>query len=327
MSSRKPSYHSALQMIELLKTVDGGKRDWLLEDAIDRFDCDEKTIRRYVKALGDRFQDSDNEPMVRLEKRKDGTFIVATGTILSTDPTLDYASLFLATKLLDFAPETHLHKALERIGGLFKNKAKGTQKNVLSRFARKFYVHHGGMQRGADHESIGRIVAGLVEERRLSILYKNWKEPKTLEPLCLKVFREILYLDVRSPGKPGHFTLALSHIKTVQLLRGEPFDFPEDWFPAQEAGDKFGMMKGVVIEVSLLFVPLLESYVQTRMWHPSQHTTKLPDNRVRLTLKTTDTPELLAWIAGFGPQVFVESPKSLQKKVQAHLEQGREQYA
>ena len=48
----------------------------------------------------------------------------------------------------------------------------------------------------------------------------------------------------------------------------------------------------------------------TRQWHPSQKTALEKDGRLRLSLRASDTRELVGWVLHFGSGVQVISPAS-----------------
>lgn len=328
MSKGSGDYKVPETMIEIIRTIDGGKREWSVEDIRERFDIDcDRTVRRYVNAMGTWFTDDEGNAKIWIEPRKDGLFVVASGALLANPLETDYVSVLFASKLLDFTADGVLKKGLQKLIDSIKSRAHGVDKNALVRMSRKFYVHHVGKQRApADRELMSRILAGLVNEKRLAVRYHGWSEAKTVEPLCLKVMKEVLYLEVRYPGKEKTYTLTVPLIKEARLL-DEKFTFPEDWHPEQDNKPRFGLMPGEIIDVELYCVPKLETYLRSREFHPTQFVDKLADGTVRLSMRTTDSDELVSWISGFGGLMKVAAPKKLRERVKRHLSDGLAQYA
>ena len=64
-------------------------------------------------------------------------------------------------------------------------------------------------------------------------------------------------------------------------------------------------------EVEIEFEPEVAHFVRERRWHPTQRITALENSRIRVQFELGHTPELTAWILGFGPAARVLKPASL----------------
>lgn len=324
--SSDATFETALRMIDLALLLDQRRTDWAVKDAAAHLEVHPKTIRRYVDALATRLIDDAGKPLLGIRYQGKSPYITLRGPLLSVTPEIyDYASLFLATRLLDFAPKGQLRDGLSRLSEGLKSAIPANRHAVIARFAKKFSVFHAGIHRPADGELIGEILSGLVNERRLAIRYKNWPKAKTVEPLTLAVYREGLYLIVRMPGKPNPFMLAVPLIKSVEYLSKEKFTPPDDFSPETFRGANFGLLPGATSDVVLRFDAALEDYLSSRVFHPSQKLTKTQGG-VRLTMRVSDSPELLAWVRGFGEAVVVEKPAGLREKLRASLKATAAKY-
>ena len=59
----------------------------------------------------------------------------------------------------------------------------------------------------------------------------------------------------------------------------------------------------------------VSQYVSERKWHASQVVETIGNGRVRVSLKVAITPELHAWILGFGSSAKIVSPVRLAEEV------------
>ncbi len=89
--------------------------------------------------------------------------------------------------------------------------------------------------------------------------------------------------------------------------------------------DAFVVMRGKPIEIELLFDRLTTAWVQDRQWHPSQKTTVQKDGRLAMSLRASDTRELVGWVLHFGSGVQVISPPSFRGKVRVEAQKILEQ--
>ncbi len=327
MSNRKPNYDTALQIIQLAMRAFPRRTPWPLAEAAEEIGCSARTIKRYVEALADVFQDDEGRPLLTIEHEGNrNPRLVVSRPVLALNPWVyDYASLFLAMQMLNFAEGTELQAGLARIEQGLAPLLPAEAQSALRRMARKFHVFHHGARSIPDGDVFSDVFSAVVQERRLRIQYEGWKAPAVLEPLSLIVFKEGLYLVTRAPKNQKLYVLAVERIRRADFLT-ERFAYPDDWSPEQFRGQNFGMLPGEVMDVSLRFRPHLYEYLRSRTFHPTQKLKKLRDGSVRMTMSVSGLEELRAWICAFGDEVVVEGPEKLRRSVAARLQGAAEQY-
>ncbi len=329
MSNRKPTFGSALRMIDLILELDRRRHGWPVRDAAELLEVDPKTVKRYIEALADRLSTPDGRPAVEITYIDRRPHIRVNGPILTLDHGIyDYVSLFLASRFLDFVPADSgltdgLEKAAQALVGAIAENAPGKRK-VIDRFAQKFSVFHTGQQRVTNDEALSYLISALVLEKTVHVRYRGWNGTKELEPLTLMVYKEGLYLIARKgEGQPA-FVLSVPLIEDVEL--GRPFTPPDDWDPARYRGERFGMFPGETTDVSLRCHPKLRNYLETRIWGEDQRVEETVEGDVRFHLRTTLSPEFVSWVCAFGPDVLVESPAELRDDVCARMRAALERY-
>lgn len=70
-----------------------------------------------------------------------------------------------------------------------------------------------------------------------------------------------------------------------------------------------------VEQVQIDFGPKAAPYVRERSWHPSQRIVNHDDGTLSLFLEVANTPELVQWVLGFGPEATIKSPEKLARQV------------
>jgi predicted DNA-binding transcriptional regulator YafY len=78
----------------------------------------------------------------------------------------------------------------------------------------------------------------------------------------------------------------------------------------------WGIVKGEIVPVTVIFSSSVARYIRDRLWHPSQKLRELSDGRLELTLRVADTLEVRRWILGYGPDAEVVHPASLRNALQ-----------
>ena len=99
---------------------------------------------------------------------------------------------------------------------------------------------------------------------------------------------------------------------------GEEFVFPRDFDLSDYMGHTWGLLRGEAgepEEIVLEFEPTTGRWIRDQQLHESQRAEVLSDGTVRLTFYAGMTPEMRRWVLGFGRQVKVVRPASLEQWV------------
>jgi len=123
-------------------------------------------------------------------------------------------------------------------------------------------------------------------------------------------------------------TFALDGFRAVEWLRGERFEYPEDFRPEQLTEGAFGLFRGKdVTRVRIWFDDKVARYVQRRMWHPTQRFKKTASGSgIEMTMEARGTTEIVSWVLGFGDKARVIAPEALRADVARELERASRAY-
>lgn len=182
------------------------------------------------------------------------------------------------------------------------------------------------MQKLPKDEKHIRILATVSEawisQRQLKITYRSLVAQKAMERII-----EPYYIE---PAAPGHASYVIGYCHLKDALRifkierietaevtSETYVIPPDF----DANEYLGSSWGIVVEEEVKTVRLrIESQDIMRImgetiWHPSQVLEKQKDGSMIMTLKVTDTYELLSWILGWGEKMEVLEPPEIREAV------------
>ena len=91
----------------------------------------------------------------------------------------------------------------------------------------------------------------------------------------------------------------------------------------QHIKDAFGISRGEKpFKVRLLFDAKIATYIEERVWHPTQKMKRRRNGSLEMQFETTGWKELVRWILSWQPDVKVLMPKRLRDRIEEKLRQG-----
>jgi len=98
------------------------------------------------------------------------------------------------------------------------------------------------------------------------------------------------------------------------------FEVPASFDAETYLAGAWGILRGDLVTVRVVFARGLARYIRERVWHPSQKLRDLPDGRVEMTLLVADTLEVRRWILGYGVQAEVVAPEGLREALRVEAQ-------
>src|SRR5438445_4633772 len=108
-------------------------------------------------------------------------------------------------------------------------------------------------------------------------------------------------------------------MRSVELTRAR-FEVPASFDAEKYLAGAWGILRGDLVIVRVVFARGLARYIRERVWHPSQKLRDLPDGRLEMTLQVADTLEVQRWILGYGVQAEVVAPEGLREWLKRQAE-------
>src|SRR5881628_1509722 len=172
-------------------------------------------------------------------------------------------------------------------------------------------------------EHLPKIHTALAERRTLRTRYypasRDSEDDRAIDPYHLTLFNGGLYLVGHCHLRDAVRIFAVERMRTVELTRTR-FEVPASFDAEKYLAGAWGILRGDLVAVRVVFARGLARYIRERMWHPSQKLRDLPDGRVEMTLLVADTLEVRRWILGYGMQAEVVAPEGLRAALRVEAE-------
>jgi proteasome accessory factor B len=244
--------------------------------------------------------------------------------------TAQMVALSVARRSFEFLSGTGFKEDLddlfERVEATLKRKTFVAAKNL----EKKIYdVNEAPHRYEESAEIVNEIVTALLEDERVTVRHESVSGGDRVfdvDPYTLVLYKKGLYLAGWSHHHASIRTFALGGLKDVDRKRGEKFEYPKDYSPAERFGGSFGLFGGAKTRVVVRFTKTVARFVKRRQWHPSQALKELADGGVRMTLEVNGTTELVTWLLGFAEHAMVEEPPALREEIVATIERMHAAY-
>ena len=92
---------------------------------------------------------------------------------------------------------------------------------------------------------------------------------------------------------------AVERIRSLDVLRST-FAMPATFDAKEYLEGAWGILRGDLVTVRVLFSKAVARYISERLWHPDQRLRHLEDGRLEVALRVADTLEVRRWILGYG---------------------------
>lgn len=179
-------------------------------------------------------------------------------------------------------------------------------------------------------EILTTLHQAVSEQRPVEVVYatpgKGKAAPRRLHPLAVRLEHGGAYLVAWDAGHREVRTFLADRVQMASLGEGR-FQPSKDFDVERYFADAFQVYRGgKLVNLRARFVPRVAHLVEERRWHPTQRVRHLDDG-LELSMKVQDTPELRAWLMGFGGDVVVLAPKSLARALEDGAARVARQYA
>lgn len=165
-------------------------------------------------------------------------------------------------------------------------------------------------------EHVALIEQALLERRRLYMRYysmsRDEESRRQVDPYHLTVFEGGFYLVGYCHLRKTERTFSVERIRELKMLTTRFAVRPG--FDAKEyLHHTWGIIKGDIVPVKVIFSRSVARYIRDRLWHPTQKIRALSDGRLEMSLRVADTLEVRRFILGYGAQAEVVEPPSLRE--------------
>ncbi|MGH7396684.1 MAG: helix-turn-helix transcriptional regulator, partial [Candidatus Rokuibacteriota bacterium] len=172
-------------------------------------------------------------------------------------------------------------------------------------------------------EHVALIQRALLDRRRLDLRYysmsRDEENRRQVDPYHLTVFEGGFYLVGHCHLRKTERIFAVERIRELKALATR-FTVRPGFNAEEYLEHAWGIVKGKIVPVKVIFSRSVARYIRDRLWHPSQKLRELPDGRLKLSLRVADTLEVRRWILGYGSEAEVVGPAGLREVLRQEVE-------
>ncbi len=310
------------ELVTLLNSTGG----LTVYDIADRLGTSVRTAIRYLRAL-----ERAGEP---ISEEKDGRrkvwLLRPSARHESIRLTMSQmVALFLSRRVFDFLSGTGFKEDLDDVFARIEATLKRKDFAAVRNLERKIYdVNEAPHIYKERLEDVNDMTTALLREERLRVRHDSVGNGKTeflIEPYTLLIYKKGVYLVANSRHHNAVRTFALDGFRTVDWLRRDRFEYPDDYHPSQISEGSFGLFGGQRERIRVFFDEKVARFVRRRQWHPSQKI-KNVEGGIILTMDVAASVEVVSWVLGFGDKARVLEPAELRAEIGKELRRAATQY-
>lgn len=311
------------RILKILTLLESGHKKWSAQDFADFFGINIRTFHR------------DRELMEKLgipiyyDNTKRTYDILDTFRFAPPEITREEAlALFLAGQAFEYENfpyqqelDTGLAKIINSLPGSIRKVLKGIENKIS-------FQRNPGVDLSPFKEMIKELERAINTCKTIEITYYSLSRDSTnsrkVDPYTL-FFNNAGYLVGYCHLHNEIRIFRIDRVKDLKILN-ETFDRPCDYSIEDYLQNTWGVERGKVVEVKLLFSGFAAKFVKEFNWHPSQEIEVINDEQILFSVKTGSMKEIKSWILGFGSEVRVLKPEELREEVIAEIEKMRNIY-
>jgi predicted DNA-binding transcriptional regulator YafY len=167
------------------------------------------------------------------------------------------------------------------------------------------------------------IQGALIDRRGLHLRYYSMSRDemtdRRVDPYQLTLHGGGFYLVGYCHLRQAMRIFAVERIRECEVLAAR-FEMPEKFDVEKYLEGAWGIIRGDIVTVRVVFARSLARYIRDRLWHPTQKFRDLDGGRLEVTLRVADTLEVRRWILGFGSEAEVLEPAALREALRRDAE-------
>src|ERR1700730_12012064 len=122
---------------------------------------------------------------------------------------------------------------------------------------------------------------------------------RQVDPYHLTIFDGGFYLVGYCHLRKAERIFAVERIRELKML-ATLFTVRPGFNADEYLKHVWGIIKGEIVKVKVIFTRSVARYIRDRLWHPTQTFCDLPDGRLQMTFRVADTQDVQRWILGYG---------------------------
>jgi predicted DNA-binding transcriptional regulator YafY len=178
-------------------------------------------------------------------------------------------------------------------------------------------------------ERFAKLQKASVEGHSMEINYfsatRNAESKRRVDPYHLHYHQGAWYLIAYCHSRDDIRIFALDRIRDLTVTDCR-FERPANFNPDDYLGDSWGIERGEMFQLELVFDSHQARWIRERQWHAGQILKELPDGRLYFSAPAEGVEEIKQWILGFGSHVEVIGPGWLREEIVREVGRMRKLY-
>ncbi|MFH1729795.1 MAG: WYL domain-containing protein [Pseudomonadota bacterium] len=322
---------SAERFLSLILKLKNSRVGYSLEQLSSNYQCSEKTIRRYLTAIGDVGFDLNKI------KNDEGTICWFIDRKKFEDVPISFtkdelSSLYLAT---DYFRGSVFSKSMGSAFDKIKNNLTDKQREYVEELGELLYTSSNpGIDYSKSYNKIEDIKEAIINKKKLRIKYKSHSDeayineshidsrPKfrIIDPFQIYTHDNILYLVANCNERKAKRTFAIHRIISCEI-QDQTFKVDKNFSLADYLAEGFNSYRGEEesIKYKIWFDKTVAAYVKDRKWHRTQKEKDLKNRDVIITFKSRGKKAVKRWVMGYGDKAKILEPKEIATEIKDEI--------
>lgn len=182
-------------------------------------------------------------------------------------------------------------------------------------------------------EYLSDIIAAMKQNQSVSITYQSyWRNNSntfTVEPYCVKLFKQRWYMLARSPYYDKLLIYALDRILDLEIIPNEKFRMPDSFNAEEYFGEYYGVIIDEDLDVETVKLKVSAghaNYLRSLPLHDTQQEFQMTNEYSIFELKVPPTFDFCQEILRNGEEIEVLEPLWLRKEIAGKIEKMWDKY-
>lgn len=309
---------------KIIQTLISKRQGKTVNELVDELelDCHPRTVYRDLEAL----QAAGFPIYTEIESGKNLWMIMDSAREKMPIPlTLsELMSLYLGRDMLRVLQDTVYYSSLKSLFDKIKASLPADLLAYLESIETNIQIGHRPYKPSGEWKStIDTINQALTSRSYLRIRYhtmsRNKTADRTVAPYTLWFFNDSFYLIAFCTLRQDVRLFAVDRISDI-VISDQTFEKPEDFNAGEFMKSSFGIFKGEVLKVKIIFEKDVAGYIKEKQWHASQTLTDLDDGSVLFEAQVEGLDEIRFWVLSWGAKARILEPESLRRAIREEAE-------
>ncbi|MBU1170809.1 MAG: transcriptional regulator [Proteobacteria bacterium] len=233
-------------------------------------------------------------------------------------------SLYLARDMLKVLRHTVFYSSLKSLFHKIKTSLPDELLSYLKDLEKNIQIGHRPYKESGElRNTLETINQALKSSHYIYIRYhtmsRNKTSTRTVAPYTIWFFDDSFYMIAYCTLRNAVRIFALDRISDLEVS-DQVFEKPDDFNAEDFMKSSFGVFKGSILRVKVLFSAEVAGYIREKRWHASQRITDQENGSIMFEAEVEGSDEIRFWLLSWGSNAQVLEPESLRLSIREEAE-------